>query len=290
MRLKQIAVMSLLSGMLMGCSLTPKNADRPIIDVAFSTPLATDFRSEIAIARYSELLYRTNLTDEQKAQLFYDRGVLFDSLGLSTLARIDFNRTLTLKPDLPEVYNFLGIHHTLLQQYDKAYEMFDAVIELKPEHEYVFLNRGIALYYGERPQLALQDFNAFLEMAPSDPYRVIWRYLAEKEVDTKLAVENLKQAATLLDNSKWAYQLVALFSGQLTEAKFLAGLEENVETEQHYAERLCEAYFYLAKLHLAAGNKRSAEDYFKLSLSTNVHEFVEYKYARLELELLYAQS
>ena len=133
MRLKQIAVMSLLTGMLMGCSLAPKNSDRPIIDVAFSTPLATDFRSEIAIARYSELLYRTNLTDEQKAQLFYDRGVLFDSLGLSTLARIDFNRTLALKPDLPEVYNFLGIHHTLLQQYDKAYEMFDAVAELKPQ-------------------------------------------------------------------------------------------------------------------------------------------------------------
>ena len=40
------------------------------------------------------------------AQLYYDRGVLFDSLGLSTLARIDFNRAVKLKPDLAEVITF----------------------------------------------------------------------------------------------------------------------------------------------------------------------------------------
>ena len=290
MRLKKIAVLSLLSGLMMGCSLTSDSQDKAVVNVAFATPLSTDFRSEIAIARYSELLYRTNLTDEQKAQLLYDRGVLYDSLGLSTLARIDFNRTLNLKPDLPEVYNFLGIHYTLMQQYDKAYEMFDAVLELKAEHEYAYLNRGIALYYGQRPQLAEQDFNAFLALAPSDPYRVIWRYLAQKELDPITAQQQLNSASSQLDETTWAYQLIQLYSGELSERTFLAQLDEGVSSEQEFAERLCEAYFYLAKKHLSAGNIRSAEDYFKLSLSTNVHEFVEYKYARLELELLYSHS
>jgi lipoprotein NlpI len=290
MRLKKIAVLSLLSGLMMGCSLTSDSQDKAVVNVAFATPLSTDFRSEIAIARYSELLYRTNLTDEQKAQLLYDRGVLYDSLGLSTLARIDFNRTLNLKPDLPEVYNFLGIHYTLMQQYDKAYEMFDAVLDLKSEHEYAYLNRGIALYYGQRPQLAEQDFNAFLALAPSDPYRVVWRYLAQKELDPITAQQQLNSASSQLDETTWAYQLIQLYSGELSERAFLDQLDEGVSSEQEFAERLCEAYFYLAKKHLSAGNIRSAEDYFKLSLSTNVHEFVEYKYARLELELLYSHS
>ncbi|MBE0362528.1 lipoprotein NlpI [Pseudoalteromonas ulvae UL12] len=290
MRLKKIAVLSLLSGLMMGCSLTSDSQDKAVVNVAFATPLSTDFRSEIAIARYSELLYRTNLTDEQKAQLLYDRGVLYDSLGLSTLARIDFNRTLNLKPDLPEVYNFLGIHYTLMQQYDKAYEMFDAVLDLKAEHEYAYLNRGIALYYGQRPQLAEQDFDAFLALAPSDPYRVVWRYLAQKELDPITAQQQLMSASSQLDETTWAYQLIQLYSGELSEDTFLAQLDEGVSSEQEFAERLCEAYFYLAKKHLSAGNVRSAEDYFKLSLSTNVHEFVEYKYARLELELLYSHS
>ncbi|OUL59512.1 lipoprotein NlpI [Pseudoalteromonas ulvae] len=290
MRLKKIAVLSLLSGLMMGCSLTSDSQDKAVVNVAFATPLSTDFRSEIAIARYSELLYRTNLTDEQKAQLLYDRGVLYDSLGLSTLARIDFNRTLNLKPDLPEVYNFLGIHYTLMQQYDKAYEMFDAVLDLKAEHEYAYLNRGIALYYGQRPQLAEQDFDAFLALAPSDPYRVVWRYLAQKELDPITAQQQLMSASSQLDETTWAYQLIQLYSGELSEDTFLAQLDEGVSSEQEFAERLCEAYFYLAKKHLSAGNVGSAEDYFKLSLSTNVHEFVEYKYARLELELLYSHS
>ncbi len=286
MHFKNILLAGLIGFNLIACQSSNKPIGAPVVNVAFSEPLASDFRSEIAIARYSELLYRANLTDEQKAQLYYDRGVLFDSLGMQTLARIDFNRTMKLKPDLPEVYNFLGIHHTLLQQYTKAYEMFDSVLELKPEHEYAYLNRGIALYYGERHELAQSDFKAFLALAPDDAYRVIWLYLAEQAISQEQALTNLKQHAKLLDKKSWAYQLVSLYSGELSEPAFLAGLNQNVNNAKEYAERLCEAYFYLAKQHLAKGYTRSAEDYFKLALSTNVHEFVEYKYARLELHAL----
>ena len=85
---------------------------------------------------------------------------------------------------------------------------------------------------------------------------------------------------------QWAYQLIALFVGDMSENTFLSGISDGVKSEQEYAQRLCEAYFYLAKLHQAAGNNYLAADYFKLALATNVHEFIEYKYARLELELM----
>ncbi|MBB1354295.1 lipoprotein NlpI, partial [Pseudoalteromonas sp. SR45-5] len=39
-------------------------------------------------------------------------------------------------------------------------------------------------------------------------------------------------------------------------------------------------------MHQAAGELYLASDYFRLALATNVHEFIEYKYARLELELM----
>ncbi|MFP3454587.1 tetratricopeptide repeat protein, partial [Bacillus sp. SIMBA_154] len=73
------------------------------------------------------------MSTEQQAKLYYDRGVLFDSLGMTTLSRMDFNRAVKLKPDLAEVYNFLGIQHTLMRQYEKAYEYFDSAIELDQE-------------------------------------------------------------------------------------------------------------------------------------------------------------
>ena len=43
-------------------------------------------------------------------------------------------------------------------------------------------------------------------------------------------------------------------------------------------------------MHQAAGDNYLAADYFRLALATNVHEFVEYKYARLELELMAGEN
>ncbi len=119
--------------------------------LVIAEPLAINFKSEIAIARLSEVINRVKITDDQKAQLHYDRGVLYDSVGLRSLARLDFSHALQLKPDLIDAYNFLGIHFTQLKEFSQAYEKFDSVLELAPEHEYVHLNRGIALYYGDRP-------------------------------------------------------------------------------------------------------------------------------------------
>jgi len=172
MILKHLALASFAILSLSACQTTTESKPTPIVNVPFTAPLASDFRSEIAIARYSELLNRADLSTEQQAKLYYDRGELFDSLGMTTLSRIDFNRAIKLKPDLAEVYNFLGIQHTLMQQYEKAYEFFDSALELNEEHEYAYLNRGIALYYGERANLAQSDFDEFLARSPNDPYRV----------------------------------------------------------------------------------------------------------------------
>lgn len=286
MILKHFALASLALLSLSACQSTSEPESVPIVNVPFTAPLAPDFRNEITIARFSELLNRTDLSTDQQAKLYYDRGVLFDSLGMTTLARIDFNRAVQLKPDLAEVYNFLGIHHTLMQQYEKAYEFFDSALELNEQHEYAYLNRGIALYYGSRPELAAADLNEFLQLAPSDPYRVLWLYLAQSETDVAAAQAKLKSNAQGLDESQWAYQLIALYLGEMSEFEFLSGIIEGVGSQKEYAERLCEAYFYLAKMHQAKGERYLAADYFRLALATNVYEFVEYKYARLELELM----
>jgi len=168
---KHLALTAVAIFSLSACQTTSQPESVPIVNVPFTAPLAPDFRNEITIARYSELLNRADLSADQQAKLYYDRGVLFDSLGMSTLARIDFNRAIKLKPDLAEVYNFLGIHHTLMQQYEQAYEFFDSALELNEQHEYAYLNRGIALYYGDRPSLAQDDlpavFKSFTERSLS---------------------------------------------------------------------------------------------------------------------------
>ena len=285
---KHLNIIILLSAFLFGCANNRDSmqGNRQMGNLLLAEPAPMNQRSQLAIARYSHILVNTELEDEQRAQLLHQRGTLYDSVGLSGLAQYDFNQAIRLKPDLAEAYNSMGVHYTQQMDFIQAYEAFDATLDINPNMEFAFLNRGIALYYGGRPDLAVRDFGTFYNKNASDPYRALWSYLASSEIDKPQAMIELAQQRKNLDESNWATQLVDLYLETTTESELLNALISGVTSQQQLTDRLCEAYFYLGKYHSARGNKGVASNYFKLALSTNVFEYVEHRYARLELKLL----
>lgn len=284
--LSRIAPLALLAALLGGCASQPSATAGWLIP----EPLAVSYRTELAIARLSEILYRAELSEEQTAQLFYDRGVMYDSVGLRSLARLDFMRALRLKPDMADAYNFVGIHHTVSGDYDAAYEAFDSALELAPEHEFAYLNRGIALYYAGKSELAVSDFSRFLALKPNDAYRVIWLYLAQNTLEPTEALVGLTQNLNALDDAEWSTNIVRFFAGNISEQALLQSVLQDLSGPQLLAERLCEVYFYLAKWHNSQGRAEQALTYYKRVLATNVYEFVEHRYARVEIARLRGES
>lgn len=252
-------------------------------------PLTIPYRTEIAIARISELLQSAELKEEQRARLFYDRGVMFDSAGLPTLARLDFMRALRLQPDMADAYNIIGIHHSLAGDFEQAYEAFDSALELQPDYEYAYLNRAIALQYDGKTALAIADFQQFQQLKADDPYRALWLFLAEVEISEQDAQTRLATQLPLLDQQSWARHIVAFYLGNISEAQLLQLASTDVSDNTKLAEQLCEVYFYLAKWHSRQQNPSLALEYYKKTLATNVYEFVEYRYARVEMQLLRQQ-
>ncbi|WP_199609180.1 lipoprotein NlpI [Flocculibacter collagenilyticus] len=280
---------------LSGCASTSSKSvvvnSKPSLEhVILAEPLSVSYKSELTLIKLGEILQRAELTDEQRAKLYYDRGVIYDSIGLKSLARLDFNRAIRLKPDLADAYNFIGIHFTLAEDFAEAYEAFDSTLELQPDFSFAYLNRGISLYYGGRFKLAVDDFEAFYELDEDDPYRAVWLYIAEYEVDVLAAKNRLSSSQEKIDESQWAYQLTSLFLEEITPDQFLKGLTEGISTNHELADRLCEAYFYLGKLSAMKGDTGIAANFYKLSLATNVYEYVEHKYAKLELNRMRAQK
>ncbi|MDV6326541.1 lipoprotein NlpI [Idiomarina sp. PL1-037] len=271
----------LLLGAMTGCASQSSFNQLPDT-VVLAEPERAEFRYEIELARIAQML-REDLTEEQRGELYYRRGALYDAVGLRTLARMDFTRALEYNPRLADAYNFLGIQYTQLEEFDYAYEAFDSAIELNPEHRYAYLNRGIAEYYDARTKLSQEDLEYHLEKEPDDPYRVIWLFLAEHENDAELAQESLAQNAEKLDKSDWGYQIVQLYTGKLSEEEFLQRMTRNLGESEKLTERLCEAYFYLGKYMQMKGEQLQAVNYFKLALMTNVYGFVEHRYASVEL-------
>ncbi len=100
-------------------------------------PLQPTLQQEVILARMEQILASRALTDDERAQLLYERGVLYDSLGLrAPTARNDFSQALAIRPDMPEVFNCLGIYLTQAGNFDAAYEAFDSVLELDPTYNY----------------------------------------------------------------------------------------------------------------------------------------------------------
>ena len=130
MRTTAIAVLAGMSIFLTGCVSTQSGgAEQGKVMVE---PVMPDYKLEITLAKLNEILSSADLTQEQKARFHYDRGVIYDSVGLRILSRIDFHQALKLQPNLADAYNFIGIYYTQEGQFESAYEAFDAVLELSP--------------------------------------------------------------------------------------------------------------------------------------------------------------
>ncbi|MCJ8303894.1 lipoprotein NlpI [Shewanella sp.] len=284
MRTTAIAVLAGMSIFLTGCVSTQSGgAEQGKVMVE---PVMPDYKLEITLAKLNEILSSADLTQEQQARFHYDRGVIYDSVGLRILSRIDFHQALKLQPNLADAYNFIGIYYTQEGQFESAYEAFDAVLELSPEYDYAYLNRGIALYYGERYELAVADMQSFYALDPKDGYRALWLYLTQSAQDPEQAKANLASSQPELAPNAWSSVLVDYYLGKKSRKEVFAAAKMGLSHPNEYAERLCEAYFYIAKIAQEQGQYSDAANYFRLALATNIYDFVEHRYARIELAKL----
>ena len=293
----RIFVLSVVCCLTVACAQTPvgHNAERitpaaqqnnAIANLVIAEPLVNSFQAQRAIAQLNQIVLNTKLSDEERAQMHFRRGLLYDSVGLNALAYYDFTQAIRLQPDIPGVYNSLGIQHTLRGDFIEAYEAFDSTLEIDPEYDFAYLNRALASYYDKRYELSLSDINEFYAADTSDTYRILWRYLIQYQIDPQAANISLEQAKSGVADTAWTIRLIDFYLGTITQNDLLGDLLVGLENQKQLSERLCEVYFYLGKYYADRAQPAVAKNFFKLALATNVFEFVEHRYARLELELL----
>ncbi|QGM80597.1 lipoprotein NlpI [Otariodibacter oris] len=245
------------------------------------------FEQEAMIVRLNEVLDEAQLTTLERAELMFERGVIYDSLGLWSLARYDFSRAIELNPTMAAAYNYLGLYLLLEGDYDSSIDAFNAVLELDPEYDYTRLNRGLAFYYSGRYSEAQRDLLYFYQADKSDPYRTLWLYFNELEFMPLEAKSNLIERAKNLSEDFWGTTIVSYFLGDLTleQLRLKMNAQAKPNTAQ-YAEILTETYFYLAKQTLKIHQVEGAKTLFRLAIANQVYNFVEYRFALFELSQL----
>ena len=240
---------------------------------------------QILIGQMTSMLGKGDLTHEQKAQILYQLGLLYDRLGMDATARTMFMNSLVEVPDYARSYNFLGIYLASSERFAEAYDAYDAVLEIDPKEVYAYFNRGIALYYGNRAELGVQDLVKFYELDKNDPFRLAWLYILDREVDgQEIARQKLIERRNAIEKKvPWGLEVLDLLSGKISGHDLIESVRTaNIEPLER-ARRLCEAYFYMAKEAAYNGEYKQAYDLFHLCLATNVSGYLEYRYARLEI-------
>ena len=290
----RLFVLSVVCCLTVACAQTPVNLsakpatqqNNAIANLIIAEPLVNSFQAQRAIAQLNPFVLNTQLSDEERAQMHFRRGLLYDSVGLDALAYYDFTQAVKLQPDIPGVYNSIGIQQTLRGNFIEAYEAFDSTLEIDPDYQFAYLNRALASYYDKRYELSLNDINEFYAADKTDTYRILWRYLIHYQIDPQAAHSHLEQAKSGVSDTAWTVRLIDFYLGNITQNDLLGDLLVALENQKQLSERLCEVYFYLGKYYSDRAQPAVAKNFFKLALATNVFDFVEHRYARLELELL----
>ncbi|WP_413692976.1 hypothetical protein [Psychromonas sp. KJ10-2] len=149
--------------------------------------------------------------------------------------------------------------------------------------QYSYLHRAIGLSLVGRLDGAQQDIEHFYDLDKSDPYRVLWRYIINSQVDLAAAETQLDNVQKADDDKRFAWAIVEVINGDLSEEDFFDNIANGIQTNEELAQRLCEAYYYLAHWHMNNNALDKAIYYLKLSAATNVKDFIEYKYSLIDL-------
>ena len=289
---------TVLSTALTGCSaLQPSSIAEPqLLSGDFAVPaseivltvpvMAAVERDQMLIVQLSELIDHEADNAADRAELFYELGVIYDRLGLEGSARTMFMNALVEKPDYAPAYNFLGIYLASAERFADAYEAFDAALELAPDSVYTNFARAIALYYGKRPQTSLRDIETFYRADRNDPYRMIWYYLIEDATaGHETALLHLKQRYLQANKQEdyFGYHVIDYLTGLISKAQLLSLVKDPQLPMYLKIERACEVYFYLGKEAQRQGQLKAAFDYFHLAARTDKYDFLENRYALFEI-------
>ena len=80
-----------------------------------------------------------------------------------------------------------------------------------------------------------------------------------------------------------------MINGDISEQELFANISDGIQNNYELAQRLCEVYYYLAHWHINNNNLHKGIYYLKLALSTNVKDYIEYKYALVDLSIIQQQ-
>lgn len=139
------------------------------VHTALGDVLRREDRFEAAAAAYSNAVTLIDRDQEHYWFLFYSRGISYERSDQWEAAEADFRHALTLRPDQPNVLNYLG--YSLVEQnrnLDEALGMIQRAVAAQPTSGYIVDSLGWVYYRLGRYEEAVAPMERAVELEAND--------------------------------------------------------------------------------------------------------------------------
>ena len=281
---------SLIAGLTACASTGSETADGHINPefIKIELPRVVTPAEQLNMVKLSQVLGNNKLNHTQISVVMWHRAELYNRMGLDFLSVLSLLGCVNEDNQNSDCYRDYGGSLYSHGKFLEAYDALDGAIELSPNDNAAYFSRGLALYYGKREKMAEKDFYKIYLSDRQDPYFQLWLYFAENASDPEKAEKNLLDRYRMINVKDLAFgtKVLEVYLNIRSEKDLWEHIFDGTKNYIERNERLCEAYFYLGKMHLMKGEVTRALDYFKLSRATNVSYFLEFSNALLEIHML----
>ena len=151
-------------------ALTEEYPDQAVVFVSLGDTLRREERFVDAMAAYDSAIALLDTPQENHWPVFFARGITHERQNEWPKAEADFRKALELRPEQPQVLNYLG--YTMVEKQinlDEALDMIERAVAAEPDSGYIVDSLGWVLYRLGRYDEALIHMERAVELMPIDP-------------------------------------------------------------------------------------------------------------------------
>lgn len=156
-----------------------------------------------------------NLSNTDKANTFYDRGVALQKLGVTQCAIHDFTQAIALGLRSTKVYALRAVSHSKQKNFTEAIDDYTQVLTLDPKCMRAYVMRALAYYKQGNFGETIADCTEALKLDHKSETAYTYRAFAYyKQKDFVRAAEDFTAAIALNKNSASLYSNLAAVNNE----------------------------------------------------------------------------